>query len=61
MESFLKHQTQREEERQQSKKFIQAASLCLQKNQLTLVHMFLVSMKCISKYLFYRYVYSYMY
>lgn len=38
MESFLEHQTQREEERQQSKKFIQAASLCLQKNQLTLVH-----------------------
>lgn len=35
MESFLEHQTLREEERQQSKKFIQAATLSLQKRDLS--------------------------
>lgn len=48
----------REEERQ-STKFMQAATLSLQKNQLTLVNLFFVCMKCISKYLLYMYVYTY--
>lgn len=48
----------REEERQ-SKKFMQAATLSLQKNQLILVNLFFVYMKCISRYSLYMYVYTY--
>lgn len=48
----------REEERQ-SKKFMQAATLSLQKNQLTLVNLFFVCVKCISKCLLYMNVYTY--